>query len=99
MNVPLQKQVLNLANAAVFLHLPRQKVRALAEAGELRGRKIGRDWRFLKSDLENWVRGDLDPTQALLQQAGLFKDSEVFPEVVEAIRKARQRSENGESAS
>jgi excisionase family DNA binding protein len=99
MNIPLEKQVLDLANAAIFLHLPRRKVRALAETGELRGRKVGRDWRFLKTELENWLRGDLDPTQALLQQAGLFKNSEVFPEVVEAIQKARQRSKYEESAS
>ena len=94
MNRPLEKHVLDLAEAARFLGLPRPKVRALAEAGKLPGRKAGRQWRFSKSALDDWQR-----TQALLQQAGLFKNSEIFPEVVEAIRKARQRSENGGSAS
>jgi excisionase family DNA binding protein len=98
MNVPLEKQVLDLADAAIFLHLPRQKVRALAQAREIRGRKVGRDWRFLKSDLENWVRGELDPTHALLQQAGLFKDDESLPQILKDIYTARGRPEDGEIA-
>ena len=98
MNRPLEKQVLDLPEAAKFLRLTQPKVRALAEAGKLPGRKVDRTWRFLKSALEDWLRGRPDPTQALLQQAGIFKGDDSMREILRDIYKARGRPEDGELA-
>src|SRR5262245_6078570 len=98
MNRPIVKEVLNLAETAKFLRLSVAKVRKLAEAGKLPARKIDDEWRFLKSAMEEWLRGKPDPSQALLQQAGLLKGSEILPEVLRKIYAARGRPKDGEIA-
>jgi excisionase family DNA binding protein len=97
MNRPLSKtEVLTLAEAARFLRVTPGKLRALAEQGELPGRKIKQGWRFLKAALEDWLRGETDPTTAMLQQAGLFKDDDMLPEILKDIYRARGRPKDGE---
>jgi excisionase family DNA binding protein len=98
MNRPLAKEVLTLAEAAQFLRLSQLKLRKLAQAGKVPARKVDNEWRFLKSALADWLLGKPDPTQALLQQAGLFKDDDSLPEILREIYKARGRPEDGELA-
>lgn len=50
--------VMTLTEAAAFLRLDRKTVVKLATEGKLPGRRIGRDWRFLRVDLERFVHGD-----------------------------------------
>ncbi len=99
MNRLLTKEVLTLAETAKFLRVSPAKVRKLAETGKLPAQRIDDEWRFLKSALEEWLRGKPDPTQALLQQAGLFKHSKLLPEILKEIYKARGRPDDGEMAS
>src|SRR4051794_20286591 len=97
MNRPLSKtQVMTLAEAAKFLRVSRPKLRELAEQGWVPARQLGEDWRFLKSALEDWLRGKPNPTQALLAQAGLWQDDETLPEMLREIYRARGRPEDGE---
>jgi excisionase family DNA binding protein len=98
MNRPLLKPVLNLTEAAKFLCVSAAKVRKLAETGQVPARKVANEWRFLRSALEDWLRGKPDPTQALLRQAGLFKGDESMREILREIYRARGRPEDGELA-
>jgi excisionase family DNA binding protein len=56
-------EVLTVEQAAELLQVEPDVVRALADAGELPGRRIGEEWRFLRSALLAWLGGDL-PTGA-----------------------------------
>lgn len=47
--------VLTLAQAAAYLQLPPDAVRAEAEAGRLPGRCVAGEWRFSRSALLNWL--------------------------------------------
>jgi excisionase family DNA binding protein len=48
---------------AELLQVDPDDVSALADAGELPGRKIGDEWRFLRSAVLGWLAGDA-PTPA-----------------------------------
>lgn len=50
--------VLTTEEAAVLLRVSRKTVLGLASQGILPGRKVGRAWRFLRSDLVEFVRGE-----------------------------------------
>ena len=47
--------VLTLEQAAALLQVDAAEVAALAEAGELPGRRIGGDWRFPRAALLEWL--------------------------------------------
>jgi len=47
--------VLTLEQAAALLQVDPAEVTALAEAGELPGRRIGGDWRFPRAALLEWL--------------------------------------------
>jgi excisionase family DNA binding protein len=49
--------VLTVEEAAELLQVQPDDVSALAEAGELPGRKIGDEWRFLRSAVLAWLGG------------------------------------------
>ena len=99
MNRPLDtKEVMTLTEAARFLRLSPAKVRAGAEEGEIPARKVKGEWRFAKSVLLDWLRGEPDPTLALVQQAGTWRDDETLPDLLREIYKARGRPEDGELA-
>jgi excisionase family DNA binding protein len=49
--------VLTLEQAAALLQVDAAEVAALAEAGELPGRRIGGDWRFPRTALLEWLGG------------------------------------------
>jgi excisionase family DNA binding protein len=51
-------EVLTVEQAAVLLQVEPDDVSALADAGELPGRKIGDEWRFLRSAVLAWLGGD-----------------------------------------
>ena len=51
------RDVLTLEQAAALLQVDPAEVAALAEAGELPGRRIGGDWRFPRAALLEWLGG------------------------------------------
>ncbi|HKY41356.1 MAG TPA: helix-turn-helix domain-containing protein [Polyangiaceae bacterium] len=53
----MSDSVFTLAEAAAFLQLSSKTVVKLATAGTIIGRKVGAQWRFLRSDLEAFVHG------------------------------------------
>lgn len=56
-----QPEVLNAEQAAELLQLEPKVVIQLAEAGELPGRKIGREWRFSRAALIAWLSAPAKP--------------------------------------
>ena len=50
--------VLTLEEAAVYLRVSADELKKLAEAGGIPARPIGKEWRFSKTALEEWLRGD-----------------------------------------
>jgi excisionase family DNA binding protein len=57
-------EVLTVEQAAELLAVKADDVRALADAGELPGRRIGEEWRFLRRALLGWLGGAQPPTAA-----------------------------------
>jgi excisionase family DNA binding protein len=49
--------VLNLAEAAELLRVSEENLQALAESGELPGRRISSEWRFSRQALLHWLGG------------------------------------------
>jgi excisionase family DNA binding protein len=52
------QEVLTVDQVAELLQVEPDDVSALADAGELPGRRIGEDWRFLRSAVLAWLGGD-----------------------------------------
>jgi excisionase family DNA binding protein len=55
---PGTRDVLTTAQLAELLQTDERTVRTLARAGELPGRKIGRDWRFSRAAVLDWLGGN-----------------------------------------
>ncbi len=53
----MSDSVYTLAEAAAFLQLSSRTIVKLATAGVIIGRKVGKQWRFLRTDLEAYVHG------------------------------------------
>ena len=53
-------EVLTIEQAAELLQTDADAVRALADAGELPGRRIGDEWRFLRGAVLAWLGGAPD---------------------------------------
>lgn len=88
-----QLEVLTLEEAARYLRVSKGAVKELVVAGNLPGRQVKGQWRFLKSALQEWLRGReaLDSKTALLQGFGAFKDDPALEEIVKEAMRARGR--------
>jgi excisionase family DNA binding protein len=56
-----EPEVLTLEQLAELLSLDLESARALAETGELPGRKLGEEWRFSRRAILDWLSGDSQP--------------------------------------
>lgn len=56
-------KILTVDEAAAVLRVSGAVVRALLRSGQLKGRKVGRDWRVLESNIESYMREE--PQQEL----------------------------------
>ena len=55
-----QDEVLTTTEAVKYLKTSRQTIINLVKSGRLKGNKIGRNYRFLKEDLDRLIRGDTE---------------------------------------
>ncbi len=55
--VDLTRDVLTLDEAVLYLQISRPTIVKLATKGEIPGRKIGSQWRFLRLELEKYLHG------------------------------------------
>ena len=84
-------EVLTPTDAARFLRIKKAKLVQLAEQGRIPARKIDNEWRFLRSALEDWLRGNLNSRSIFLSQVGAFKDDKTLMPMLEEIYKVRGR--------
>jgi PTS system nitrogen regulatory IIA component len=52
-------EILNLQQAADYLHMDLRQLRRLAERDKIPARRSGDDWLFRKSDVDHWVEAQL----------------------------------------
>lgn len=55
-----QDEVLTTTEAMKYLKTSRQTIIKLVKDGRLKGNKVGRNYRFLKEDLDRLIRGETD---------------------------------------
>ncbi|PMB47120.1 DNA-binding protein [Fischerella thermalis CCMEE 5201] len=89
--------VLTLEEASEYLRLPVEAVVRQASQGNIPGRKIENDWRFLKAAIDEWLR-DQSSCSILLQQAEALADDDSLTELRATIYQARGRSEVDENS-
>lgn len=85
-------EFLTLEETAQYLRLPEEKILNKAIKGDLPGRKIEDDWRFLKVAIDDWLRAN-NSRSILLAQAGVFADDETLVQLRNDVYEARGRSE------
>ncbi len=69
MSLILQRNVLTLKEVAEYLRLPKEKIEKQVLQGNIPGRRIEDEWRFLKAAIDDWLRSH-DTRTILLNQAG-----------------------------
>src|SRR5438309_1852552 len=85
-------EVLTLVEAARYLRVAAKAVKQRALSGDIPGRQIGTEWRFLKTALDEWLRRPNSKTM-LLQMAGAFADDESLPELRKSILSSREKQQ------
>ena len=68
MNVPCQ--IMTADQVAELLQISRDMVYQLATRGELRGRKVGRIWRFSREAIDEFMRGGVEERPVHHVEAG-----------------------------
>lgn len=63
----MQKDVLNADEAAELLGVSAWTIRDQARIGRLPGRKVGKEWRFSRQALLDWLRGG-EPAAVLREE-------------------------------
>ncbi|MEW6248559.1 MAG: helix-turn-helix domain-containing protein [Nitrospirota bacterium] len=51
----VQSEILTVEDVARFLRVPKSTVYKLARFGQLPASKIGKHWRFLRRDIQDWM--------------------------------------------
>ena len=55
---PAQSEVLTTSQVAELLQVDEDAVRAIVRRGDMPGRKVGRDWRFSRAAVLDWLARD-----------------------------------------
>src|ERR1043165_5843276 len=89
--IPL-KEVLTLEEAACYFRVSEKILRRLAEEGAIPARKLGEEWRFLKSALQDWLARNDEQSykKRLLKLAGAWKDDPTLDDMVKDIYRRRK---------
>lgn len=61
-NTVEENEVLTVEEAARLLRVSPWTVRDLARRGKLPGRRVGKEWRFWRRALLEWLRGETPPS-------------------------------------
>lgn len=83
--------VLTLQEAADLLRIAPQTLEELVARGEVPGRKIQQEHRFLRPALEAWLEGTSHRT-AITSLAGALKGDPYFPEILDEVQKTRKKA-------
>ncbi|TAE61623.1 MAG: DNA-binding protein [Nostocales cyanobacterium] len=85
-------EVLTIEEVAEYLRLPQEAVIRQALSGNIPGRKIEDNWRFLKVAIDEWLSSPHNRA-ILIQQAGVFADDDSLADLRSSIYAARGRAE------
>ena len=88
--------VLTLEETSAYLRLSIETVTDQALKGNIPGRKIESDWRFLKAAIDEWLRSK-NTSSILISQAGALADDESLTQLRGSIYQARERPEVDDS--
>ncbi len=90
---PAVDRVLTLSETAAYLRIPENSIFKLVREQGLPGRQIGREWRFLRSAVDEWLRTPINKSskEALLAMAGSWKDDPQLDELLAQIYEQRGR--------
>ncbi len=88
--------VLTLEETSAYLRISIETVTDQALKGNIPGRKIESDWRFLKAAIDEWLRSK-NTSSILISQAGALADDESLTQLRESIYQARERPEVDDS--
>jgi excisionase family DNA binding protein len=85
--------VFTLSEAAVYLRLPEADVLRLVEEQSLPARKLGNEWRFLKSAIQAWLSAPWSKNrkQGIWAAAGTLKDDPYLEDMLKEIENMRGR--------
>jgi len=84
----MDKEILNLSEAAELLRISRRALRKAAARGEIPGRLIARKWRFSRFALHQWLNQQQNP---YLKHAGALADNPLWNDVMAHIEAERKR--------
>jgi excisionase family DNA binding protein len=70
-NASAPPEVLTLADVAELLQIAEDEAAALAERGEIPGRRVGRHWRFAREAVLSWLAGALEAPSAARRRAAV----------------------------
>jgi len=76
-----KNEVLNVTEAARFIRVSEKSMREMARMKRVPCRKVGREWRFLRRGLEDWLAGP--PADAVAEGTAAYQQSALFPEAEE----------------
>ncbi len=69
--VPADPEILDTEGAAAMLGVPVRYMARLAREGTVPAKKVGRQWRFLRSALRNWHVSSDDALERALDKQGV----------------------------
>lgn len=84
--------VLTLKEMANYLKMPEDKIEKQVLQGNIPGKRIEDEWRFLKTAVDEWLRS-YDTRTILIRQSGALSDDESLSELRMMIYSKRGRSE------
>ena len=87
-------EVFTLREAAGYLRVSEAEVMRLVEEQGLAGRQVGKDWRFLKAAIQDWLRTGPRPKgakDAWMALAGAWQDDPHAEEELKEIYRRRGR--------
>src|SRR5262245_52319632 len=87
-------EVMTLSETAAYLRLSESDVLRLVDEQRLPGRQLGKEWRFLKTAIQDWLRTGPPPKpskEALLAAIGSWKDDPYLDEMLKEIYRKRGR--------
>lgn len=84
--------VFTLKEIAGYLKMPEEKIERQVLQGKIPGRRIGDEWRFLRTAVDDWL-GSYDTRAVLISQSGALADDEQLDELRTRIYLERKRSE------
>lgn len=85
-----QIEVMTLPEAATFLRVTSDEVLSLVDEQGLPGRQVGKNWRFLKLALQDWLKTS-PSKKGILSFAGAIANDSHAVEMLESIYRERGR--------